>query len=74
MRDAHELFFGDHKDTGVGFEIDSFCLLDNFKSFDGDVFLIAETETYEIQHLFAEINVPSSRLDRRRRKIEQRLL
>jgi len=57
MGDAHELFFGNHEYTGVGFEIHSFCLLDNIESFDGNVFLIAETETYEIQHLCA-IGVP----------------
>lgn len=51
MRDAHELFFRDHENACISFEVDSFCFLDNFEAFDGNVLLIAETESYEVEHV-----------------------
>lgn len=40
----------DQKNTRVRFEVDALGLLDNLQTADGDVSLISETETDEVQH------------------------
>lgn len=45
-----QLLLLDHEDACVGLKVDPFGFLDDLETGDGDVFLVRETETNEIQH------------------------
>lgn len=48
--ETHKLFLVDQQDSCVSLEIDALGFAHDFKAFDGDVFLVGQTEADYVQH------------------------
>ena len=48
---SHQYALVDEQDRGVGFEVDALGFLDDFEALDGDVSLVGQAETDNVQHV-----------------------
>lgn len=48
---SHQYALVDEQDRGVGFEVDALGFLDNFEALDGNVSLVGQAETDNVQHV-----------------------
>ena len=49
---AHQALVRDNENAGVRLEVDTLAATNRLQTLDSDVFLVAETKTNDVQHIF----------------------